>query len=47
MPELRELPEALQTQITSTVLKSQALTDLETEAHAKRLVLMDRPNGVA
>ena len=40
-------PEALQAQITSTVLKSQALTDLETEAHAKRLALMDRPKGVA
>jgi hypothetical protein len=48
MPELRELPEALQAQITSIVLKSQALTDLETESHAKRMALValgEKPKG--
>jgi hypothetical protein len=47
-PELRELPEALQAQITSIVLKSQALTDLETESHAKRMAsvaLGEKPKG--
>jgi hypothetical protein len=50
MPELRELPEALQAQITSTVLKSQALTDLETESHAKRMALIalgEKPKGAS
>jgi hypothetical protein len=37
MPEMKTLPEALQAQMAAIVLKSQALTDLETEAHAKRL----------
>lgn len=45
MPELKELPEALQAQIMSIVLKSQALTDLDTEAHAKRLANLDKPKG--
>lgn len=47
MPELRELPEPIQAQIASIVLKSQALTDLESEAHAKRIALLDRPKGAA
>jgi hypothetical protein len=47
MPELALLPEPLAAQITSIVLKSQALTDLDTEAHAKRMALMDRPKGAA
>jgi hypothetical protein len=37
MPEMALLPEPIAAQIMSIVLKSQALTDLETEAHAKRL----------
>lgn len=47
MPELRELPEPIQAQIASIVLKSQALADLEGEAHAKRIALLDRPKGAA
>lgn len=43
MPELRELPEPIQAQIMSIVLKSQTLTDLETDAHAKRLAQGDKP----
>jgi hypothetical protein len=37
MPEMAQLPEPVQAQIASIVLKAQALTDLETEDHAKRL----------
>jgi len=37
MPEIRELPEPLQAQIAAIILKSQALADLDTEAHAVRL----------
>lgn len=47
MPELHELPEPIQAQIASTVLKAQTLTDLESEAHAKRIALLDRPKGAA
>jgi hypothetical protein len=43
MPELALLPEPLAAQITSIVLKSQALTDLDTESHAKRMGQMDKP----
>jgi hypothetical protein len=42
MPELALLPEPVLAQLTSIVLKSQALTDIDTEAHAKRLGLMDK-----
>jgi hypothetical protein len=36
MPEMRQLPEAIQAQIYSTTLKAQALTELEGEALSKR-----------
>lgn len=45
MPELRSLPEPLQAQIASIVLKAHALTDLENDAHAKRLEAAYRPKG--
>lgn len=45
MPELKDLPEPLQAQIMSIVLQAQALTDLDTEAHAKRLANSDKPKG--
>jgi hypothetical protein len=45
LPELRQLPEPLQAQIMSIVLKAQALTELENDAHAKRLALADKPKG--
>jgi hypothetical protein len=48
MPEIRTLPEPLQAQIASIVLKSQALTDLDTAAHAQRMAATQkRPIGVA
>lgn len=47
MPEMKELPEPLQAQIMSIVLKSQALVDLDNESHVKRLAHMDKPKGVA
>jgi hypothetical protein len=37
MPELREMPEPLQAQVASIVLKAQVLTDLETEEATKRI----------
>lgn len=37
MPEIREIPEPLQAQIMSIVLKAQALVELDNDAHAKRL----------
>jgi hypothetical protein len=42
MPEMALLPEPLAAQITSIILKSQALTDLETVAHSERMARMDR-----
>jgi hypothetical protein len=47
MPELMTLPEPLQAQIMSIVLKSQALTDLETEDHARRLSAAPKTKGAA
>jgi hypothetical protein len=49
MPELRTLPEPIQAQIASIILKAQALNELETEEHAKRLVHMNanKPKGAA
>jgi hypothetical protein len=50
MPELRQMPEALQAQIASSILKAQALTELETEHHAKRMALIamgETPKGTA
>jgi hypothetical protein len=44
MPEMKELPEAIQAQIMSIVLKSQALVDLDHEAHAERMAKIDRTN---
>lgn len=45
MPELREMPEPVQAQIMSIVLKAQALTELETEEHAAKLAKPTPPNG--
>jgi hypothetical protein len=45
MPEMAQLPEPLQVQITSIILKSQALTDLEADEHAKRMALTNKPKG--
>jgi hypothetical protein len=45
MDELKQLPEPLQAQITSVILKSQALVDLDTDSHTKRLAQMDKPKG--
>jgi hypothetical protein len=42
MPKLKDLPEPLQVQIMSIVLNAQALTDLDTEIHAKRLANIDK-----
>ena|SRR5271166_2167865 len=49
MQEMKELPEAIQAHIASIVLKTQALTELETEAHAKRManVNANKPKGAA
>jgi hypothetical protein len=46
MPELREMPEAVQAQIMSTVLKAQALTEIENESHAQRMATT-KPKGSA
>jgi hypothetical protein len=43
MPELRQLPEAVQAQMMSIVLKAQALTEIENETQAKRLAQGDKP----
>jgi hypothetical protein len=45
MPEMALLPEPLAAQVTSIILKSQALTDLETEAHARRMAQTDTKKG--
>ena len=45
MPELRELPEALQAQIMSIVLSAQALVELDNDSHTKRLAQLDKPKG--
>jgi hypothetical protein len=45
MPELRELPEPLQAQIASIILKAQAITDLETETLAKRIAMTTITKG--
>ena len=49
MPEIREIPEPLQAQIASIILKAQALTELDTEEHAKRManVNANKPKGAA
>jgi hypothetical protein len=48
MPELSLLPEPLLAQMSSIVLKAQALNDLETEENAKRLAAAaNKPKGVA
>lgn len=47
MPEIKGLPEPLQAQIASIILKAQVLAELDTEAHAKRLANFDRPKGSA
>lgn len=45
MTEMKELPEALRAQMISTILKAQALTDLETDENAKRQALVNKPKG--
>ena len=49
MLEIREIPEPLQAQIASIILKAQALTELDTEEHAKRManVNANKPKGAA
>src|SRR5471030_780046 len=41
MPELRELPEPVQAQMMSIVLKAQALLELENESSTQRLAKKD------
>jgi len=45
MPELALLPEPVAAHIMSIVLKSQALTDLDTEAHQRRMAQTDKTKG--
>jgi hypothetical protein len=45
MPEMKELPEPLQAQMMSIVLKAQALVDLDTEGHLQRMARADKPKG--
>ena|ERR1700735_2151465 len=45
MPEMKELPEPIQAQIYSIVLKAQALTDLETDEHSKRIAAGPKKGG--
>lgn len=49
MEELKTLPEALQAQILSIILKAQTLVDLDNDSHAKRLAAADSklPKGLA
>lgn len=50
LPEMATLPEPIQASIMSIVLKAQALVDLDTEDHAKKLAdhpLNKLPKGVA
>src|SRR5271166_3577610 len=47
MPEMRELPEPMQAQVASIILKAQALTELETELHAVLLANKNKPKGAA
>jgi len=47
MPEMKSLPEPLQAQIASIVLKAHALTDIENEAHARRLEAAHKPKGAS
>jgi hypothetical protein len=42
LPDMRDLPEPMQALIASIILKAQALTELENEAHAKRMALGDK-----
>lgn len=47
LPEMSLLPEPLQAQIASIVLKAQALVDLDNDSHAQRLVAAAKPKGIA
>jgi hypothetical protein len=47
MPEMATLPEPVQVQITSIILKAQTLTDLDTEAHAARMANTKPTKGLA
>jgi|SRR5271157_484347 len=49
MQQMNDIPESLQAQIASIVLKAQALTEIETEEHAKRManVNLNKPKGAA
>jgi hypothetical protein len=47
IPEMKELPEPLQAHITSTILKAQALTELETEECARRATMNKPTKGPA
>jgi hypothetical protein len=45
MPEMKDLPDPIQAQVASIILKAQALVDLDNDSHAKRLAHSDRPKG--
>jgi len=47
MPEMKDLPEPLQAQMMSIVLKAHALAELDGEAHVKRMAVIDKPKGGA
>lgn len=50
LPEMRTLPESIQAQIASIILKSRTLLELETDEHARRLakvVAEGAPRGAA
>src|SRR5271170_6365833 len=45
MPEMKTLPEPIQAQIMSIVLKSQALVELDNEARTARMANFNKPKG--
>jgi hypothetical protein len=50
MPEIATLPESIQAQIYSIILKAQTLVDLDTDEHAKRMAIIlaaNKPKSVA
>jgi hypothetical protein len=46
MPDMKTLPEPVQAQIMSIVLRAQVLVDLSTDEHAKRMAIIDKPKGL-
>jgi hypothetical protein len=45
MEETRSLPDPLQAQIASIILKAQTLVDLDNDSHAKRMATTNKPKG--